>query len=169
MQFSSYPGLVSSTDDFLQTSRGLVVTETTLQVASGDRAPAAPLTVLTPSKLCRTGVACALPVDLQHVVVRVRDAPWHCPVVPASVGVHDTRPQWPGVDRLFRVHQFRVRSSCSSMACSPIRPRVTSVCVFDSTYNNEWIVVDYNLFTPGHSLLANTVVIADQIPGMQWP
>ncbi len=32
MQFSSYPGIISSTDDFYQTTHGLVITETTEEV-----------------------------------------------------------------------------------------------------------------------------------------
>eukprot|EP00762_Andalucia_godoyi_P006285 ANDGO_05921.mRNA.1 Phospholipase B-like protein E len=33
------------------------------------------------------------------------------------------------------------------------------------TYNNQWIVVDYKLFTPGQSLAAGAVRILEQIPG----
>ena len=33
------------------------------------------------------------------------------------------------------------------------------------TYNNMWIAVDYNLFSPGQVLQPNTVVIVEQLPG----
>jgi len=33
------------------------------------------------------------------------------------------------------------------------------------TYNNQWIVVDYKLFVPKQPLVANTLWIAEQIPG----
>jgi hypothetical protein len=32
-------------------------------------------------------------------------------------------------------------------------------------YNNEWIILDYKLFTPGKPLLANTMVVGEQLPG----
>jgi len=33
------------------------------------------------------------------------------------------------------------------------------------TYNNQWIIVDYKLFTPDQDLQPNTLWIAEQIPG----
>jgi len=33
------------------------------------------------------------------------------------------------------------------------------------TYNNQFIIVDYNLFTPGHTLPDNTIMIVETIPG----
>jgi len=33
------------------------------------------------------------------------------------------------------------------------------------TYNNMWLVVDYNLFTPGSSLKPNTLWVGEQLPG----
>jgi len=32
-------------------------------------------------------------------------------------------------------------------------------------YNNQWIIVDYNMFTPGSSLKPNALVIGEQVPG----
>eukprot|EP00698_Gefionella_okellyi_P022872 TRINITY_DN7660_c0_g1_i1.p1 TRINITY_DN7660_c0_g1~~TRINITY_DN7660_c0_g1_i1.p1 ORF type:complete len:530 (+),score=102.91 TRINITY_DN7660_c0_g1_i1:49-1638(+) len=34
------------------------------------------------------------------------------------------------------------------------------------TYNNQWIIVDYKLFTPGAPLRPNTLWIGEQLPGM---
>jgi hypothetical protein len=34
------------------------------------------------------------------------------------------------------------------------------------TYNNEWMIVDYNLFTPGAPLRDNLLIVLDQMPGI---
>lgn len=38
------------------------------------------------------------------------------------------------------------------------------------TYNNEWMIVNYNLFTPGQPLQPGTLFVMDQLPGpyVQW-
>ena len=33
-------------------------------------------------------------------------------------------------------------------------------------YNNQWMVIDYKLFTPGSSLKPNTFVVGEQAPGL---
>lgn len=33
------------------------------------------------------------------------------------------------------------------------------------TYNNQWMIVDYNLFTPGSSIKPNTLWVSEQMPG----
>ena len=110
IQYSSYPGSVSSTDDFFQMSSGLVVMETTIDVYNGTL-----FDIVKPS-----GGHLSWP--------RVMT----CNVVARS------GPEW---------------ASCFTRFNG-------------GTYNNEWIVVDYNLFTPGSALPPNTLTIADQLPGM---
>jgi len=41
------------------------------------------------------------------------------------------------------------------------------VNIYDSgTYNNQWIILDHNLFKPNKQLAPNTFVIGEQAPGL---
>eukprot|EP00047_Mylnosiga_fluctuans_P004463 m.234677 g.234677 ORF g.234677 m.234677 type:complete len:523 (+) comp12695_c0_seq1:41-1609(+) len=105
---SSYPGCLTSTDDFLQTSTKLVVMETTLPVFNGSI-----YSLIHPEAVfswTRTLVATRLARNGSH---------WA-----ALFGQYNS-----------------------------------------GTYNNAWLVVDYNKFTPGHPLKAGTLTLLEQLPG----
>ena len=36
------------------------------------------------------------------------------------------------------------------------------------TYSNQWMTLDYKLFTPGKPLIQNTFVVSEQLPGHYW-
>lgn len=107
--YSSYPGVLSSTDDFLFTSEQLVVMETTNNIWN------ASLYDLVQPK------GCVMSWVRENVATRL-----------ANNGSH-----W--------VSLFAQENS--------------------GTYNNMWIVVDYQLFTPFASLKQGTLTILEQLPG----
>jgi hypothetical protein len=108
VSFSSYPGYISSEDDFYITDSGFTVMETTnaiMNMSLYDR--------LTPQTL----------MSWIRVVVANRMA--------------QNGSDWA---RIFAIHN-------------------------SGTYNNQWIIIDYNLFTPGQPLKDNTLWILEQAPG----
>jgi len=61
---------------------------------------------------------------------------------------------------------YWVRITVASRMASTGPEWVQWFSMFNSgTYNNQWQVVDYKLFTPGQALQPNTLWIAEQIPG----
>lgn len=108
--FSSYPGFISSTDDFYQMDSGLVVIETTLNILN-DQLYTHVSSESTVMAWVRTMVACRL----------------------AKTGQ-----QWTDLFSLYN----------------------------SGTYNNQWMVIDYNLYHKGQNPLApKTLLILEQIPG----
>ena len=112
ISYSSYPGMMSSFDDFYVTDSNLAVIETSLSVFNQ--------AVYNVNK-----------TDLLHTVM------YPTRVMLANYNAH-TAPEW---TTLFAMHN-------------------------SGTYNNQWMVVDLNLFTPGKALVPNTMWIAEQMPGL---
>jgi len=107
--FSSYPGVLSSIDDWYTTSpAGLVVTETTI-----DNNNKSLYDLVKPQTLFYW---------IRNIVAN---------------RLSNSAPEW--------METFEKYNS--------------------GTYNNEWMVVDYKLFTPGQSLQPGTVCVMDQMPG----
>jgi len=107
--FSSYPGSLSSIDDFYVLSSGLAVTETT-----NGNYNASLYKDITPT----SGV-------LSYIRV----------IVANRLATNGTG--W--------IETFSKTNS--------------------GTYNNQWIIVDYNLFSPGQNLVPGTLQIVEQLPG----
>ena len=113
MGFSSYPGCVSSTDDFYMMDNGLAVMDTTLEV-------------LNPK-----------------LYSRVMDDPG--------------RPRLPKFLHVMAVN----RVAKTGMQWTSMMAEENT-----GTGNSQWIVVDYNKFTPGQPLQRNALRILEQVPGM---
>ncbi|CAE7528575.1 plbC [Symbiodinium natans] len=111
--FSSYPGCVSSTDDFYMMDNGLAVMDTTLEV-------------LNPK-----------------LYSRVMDDP--------------KRPRLPKFLHVMAVNRV---AKTGTQWTSMLAEENTG------TGNSQWIVVDYNRFTPGQPLQRNAIRILEQVPGM---
>jgi len=59
-----------------------------------------------------------------------------------------------------------VRSTVSNRLANSSKTWANIFALYNSgTYNDEWIIVDHNLFTPNKPLPDNTIVIIEQIPG----
>jgi len=57
-------------------------------------------------------------------------------------------------------------SRYNSVRTTPHSPTLTTHCFsLQGTYNNQWMAVDYSLFTPHQPLKDNLVWIAEQLPG----
>eukprot|EP00435_Cladocopium_sp_Y103_P000576 s1152_g1.t1 len=111
--FSSYPGCVSSTDDFYMLDSGLTVMDTTLEV-------------LNPK-----------------VYDRISEDP-HRPRLPRFLHVM-------AVNRVAKTGtQWTSMLSSESLG----------------TGNSQWLVVDYNRFTPGQPLQDGTLRVLEQLPGI---
>ena len=108
VSFSSYPGALTSMDDFYLLQSGLTVIETSLSVFNFS---------------LYNAVNPQLALCWQRVVVANRLA--------------TTAPEW-----AFYFSQLN-----------------------SGTYNNQWIVLDRNLFTPGQDLPNNLLWILEQLPG----
>jgi hypothetical protein len=110
ISMSSYPGMISSFDDFYVTDSGLNIIETSLSVLN--------LTMYDGN----------VRPDLLLYWIRVM----------ASTRMARSAPEWASL-----------------------------VAYLNSgTYNNQWMILDLNLFTPGQSLKPNTMWIAEQMPGI---
>ena len=112
ISFSSYPGMISSFDDFYVTDTNLAVIETSLSVLN-EKVYDVNKTQLLHSVLYAT---------------RVMLANYNA----------KSAPEWTAL--------FAKENS--------------------GTYNNQWMVLDLNLFTPGQPLVPNTMWIAEQMPGL---
>eukprot|EP00029_Vermamoeba_vermiformis_P007958 TRINITY_DN358_c0_g1_i1.p1 TRINITY_DN358_c0_g1~~TRINITY_DN358_c0_g1_i1.p1 ORF type:complete len:527 (-),score=126.30 TRINITY_DN358_c0_g1_i1:97-1677(-) len=109
ISFSSYPGILSSTDDFFITNTGFCVMETTNEVPNNElfKSFISPKTLMSWTR-----------------------------VMAANRMAKDGK------------HWVEVYSKLNS-----------------GTYNNQWIVVDYNKFEPGKPLKEGLLWISEQIPG----
>jgi hypothetical protein len=107
---SSYPGLLSSFDDFYQTDSGLAVIETSLAVLN--------------TSMYDGNIRPDLLLYWMRVMVANRMA--------------TSAPEWASL-----------------------------VAYLNSgTYNNQWMVLDMNKFTPGKPLVKDTMWVAEQMPGV---
>ena len=109
MMFSSYPGTVTSTDDYYISDQELVVVETTNDVYT---------------------------TELYKKYITITTVPYWIRVTVAT-RMANSSPSW---HALF----YRYNSG---------------------TYNNQWITVDFKLFTPGQPLVNDTFWVSEQIPG----
>jgi hypothetical protein len=115
MGFSSYPGCISSTDDFYMLDSGLVVLDTSLEILNADlydRVAEFPANAHVP--------------DFMHIMTANRMA--------------ETATHW-GV-------LLSERNS--------------------GTDNAQWMIIDYNRFTPKKPLLDGTFWVVEQVPGMTY-
>lgn len=108
--FSSYPGLMTSGDDFYMLSSGMVSQETTIGNSNPD--------------LWKYVYAEGIVLEWMRTLVANRLA--------------RTAAEW---TYLFGTHN-------------------------SGTYNNEWMVLDYKLFTPGEPIIPGTLLILEQLPGI---
>jgi hypothetical protein len=110
ISMSSYPGMMSSFDDFYLTDSGLNVIETSLAV------------------LNETMYQGNIRTDLLLYWIRVM----------VSTRMARSAPEWASL-----------------------------IAVLNSgTYNNQWMILDLNKFTPGQSLVPDTMWVAEQMPGI---
>lgn len=113
--FSSYPGCISSTDDFYILDSGLVVMDTSLEILNMDLY----------NRVAEFPVNSHVP-DFMHLMVANRMA--------------SSAPHW-GV-------LFSERNS--------------------GTGNAQWMIVDYNRFTPGKPVPDGCLWVLEQVPGMSY-
>jgi hypothetical protein len=110
ISMSSYPGMLSSFDDYYVTDSGLGVIETSLEVINLD--------------MYKGNISPDLLLYWMRVMVANRMAV--------------SAPDWAAkLDTLN-----------------------------SGTYNNQWMILDMNLFTPGEALKDNTMWVAEQMPGV---
>lgn len=110
ISYSSYPGMLSSFDDFYVTDSGFNVIETSLEVFN-----------LT---MYEGNIRPDLVLYWMRVMIATRTA--------------TSAPNW----------------------------AATVTRLNSGTYNNQWMILDLNLFTPGQALVPNTMWIAEQFPGI---
>lgn len=110
ISYSSYPGMLSSFDDFYLTDTGINAIETSLEVFN--------LTMYEGN------------INPQSVLYWTR--------VMIATRTATSAPNW-----------------------------ASTVAKYNSgTYNNQWMILDLSLFTPGKPLVPNTMWIAEQFPGV---
>ncbi len=55
--------------------------------------------------------------------------------------------------------------TANALALSGVQWSAMFAYLNSGTYNNMWLAVDYNLFTPGQVLPSGTLIISEQLPG----
>jgi len=113
--FSSYPGCISSTDDFYTLDSGLVVMDTSLEILNMDLY----------NRVAEFPVNNHVP-DFMHIMVANRMA--------------SSAPHWAVL--------FTERNS--------------------GTGNAQWMIIDYNRFSPGKPVSDGCLWIVEQVPGMSF-